>query len=77
MPGMTHEMNGGMQRGGHIMTDSMARIQREHFWFSVVGFGVALSKFIYDGKFWKKPFVRFIWPALISLLGILLILYRE
>lgn len=73
---MTHSMP-GMSHGSHIMTDSMVKVQREHFWFSIVGFGVALFKFLSDGKFWKRSFVPFLWPVCISILGVLLILYME
>jgi hypothetical protein len=74
MRGMTHPMQMG---AGHAdqTVETMIKIKKEHFWFSIVGFGVALFKFIYDGACWKKPFVRFLWPAFISILGLLLIFY--
>ena len=77
MQGMSRMMPGGMERGGHTMSALMLKIKREHLWFSIVGFGVAFAKFLDDGNFWKKPFVPFLWPALISVLGVLLILYTE
>ncbi len=68
MPGMHH---------GHVMTASMLKIQKEHFWFSIVGFGVTIFKFLADGNFWKRAFVPFLWPVCMSVLGVLLILYTE
>ncbi len=67
----------GMHHGGHVMTASMLKIQKEHFWFSIVGFGLAIFKFLSDGKFWKRAFVPFIWPVCMCVLGFLLILYTE
>ena len=78
MPGMTHEMPAkDTGKVGHVMTETMLRIQNQHFWFSMVGFAVALLKFLHDGNFSKKPFVPYLWPSFISLLGLLLILYAE
>jgi hypothetical protein len=75
-----HDMAGsmpGMHHSGHAMTESMRTVQREHFWFSITGFGVVLFKFLADGRFWNKPFLPYLWPACISALGVLLILYHE
>lgn len=70
MPGMDHKTH-------MIMTESMLRVKQEHLWFSIVGFGIILFKFVSDGRYWKKSFVPLLWPACISILGVLLILYRE
>ncbi len=59
------------------MTDTMLKVQQQHFWFSIAGFAVALLKFLYDTDFWKRPFVPFLWPAAMSVLGLLLIVYTE
>jgi hypothetical protein len=79
--GMSHQMQGMMHTlpagAHHMMSETMLRIKKQHFWFSMVGFGVAFFKFLSDGGFWQKPFVRFLWPAFISLLGIFLMLYTE
>lgn len=74
---MAHSMPGMQHHATHVMTESMLKVQRQHLWFSIVGFGVALFKFISDGKFWKRSLFQFLWPACISVLGILLILYSE
>jgi hypothetical protein len=62
---------------GHAMTETMMKIQREHIAFSIAGAGVAVSKFIYDGGFIKNRVLPFIWPACITLLGVMLLLYTE
>ena len=61
----------------HHMTPSMLLVEREHFWFMIVGLGVALFKLISDGKFWHRRFVPYVWPSGMVLLGILLVLYQE
>ncbi len=73
---MTHAMQ-GMQHPGHAMTGSMLTVQREHFWFSMVGFCVVIAKFLSDARVYRRAFAPFVWPVFISLLGVLLILYRE
>src|SRR5262245_5939435 len=75
MAGMSHAAAG--EHGGHVMDETMMKVMNQHFWFSMVGFGIALSKFLYDGKFCRKPFVPFLWPSFMSVLGVLLILYAE
>lgn len=78
MPGMTHGAPASEpQHGGHVMDETMLKVQNQHFWFSIVGFAVALFKFLHDGNFWKKPFVLYLWPGFISVLGFLLIFYSE
>jgi copper resistance protein D len=74
---MVHSMP-GMERNGHMMmTESMAKIKRQHLWFSIVGLSVMLFKFLSDGSYWRRSFVPFLWPVCISILGVLLILYTE
>lgn len=72
-------MGGGMEAmgHGHAMTATMMKIQREHIMFSIAGAGVAISKFLHDAAFWKNRVLPFIWPACISILGIMLLLYTE
>ncbi len=67
----------GMDHSGHTMSGSRHLVQTEHLWFSLTGFAVVLFKFLWDGKLWKPKAAAFLWPACISLLGVLLILYRE
>ena len=61
----------------HRMTPSMLMVEREHFWFMVVGLGVALFKLIADGKLWHRRFIPCVWPSAVVLLGVLLVLYQE
>jgi hypothetical protein len=61
----------------HHMTLSMLMVKREHFWFMIVGLGVALFKLVSDGAFWRRRFIPYVWPSATVLLGILLIAYRE
>jgi len=59
------------------MTPAMMRIEREHFWFMVVGIAIGLFKLLDDAKFWRSSIITQVWPALMIVLGVLLTLYRE
>ena len=61
----------------HHMTPSMMMVEREHFWFMIIGLGVGLFKLISDGKFWRGRFVPYAWPSGMVLLGVMLVFYRE
>lgn len=61
----------------HEMTASMLLVKREHFWFMVVGLGIALFKFLSDAGIKLSRFSSFVWPSGMVLLGALLIFYRE
>jgi hypothetical protein len=61
----------------HSMTPSMLLVKREHFWFMIVGLGVALLKLISDSEFWHRRVMPYAWSSGMMLLGILLVLYRE
>jgi hypothetical protein len=62
----------------HYQMDPVAmRVEREHFWFLVVGVGIALCKFVSDSSLWRRAFVPYLWPSGMVLLGILVLLYRE
>jgi len=61
----------------HQMTPSMLLVEREHFWFMIVGLGVAVFKLVSDGELWRRRFVPYVWPGGMMLLGVLLVLYRE
>lgn len=61
----------------HQMTASMLMVEREHFWFMIVGIGIALFKFISDGKLLRSPLVNHLWPACMMVLGCALVVYRE
>lgn len=73
-PGLTSAVS---HPRGHTMTPAMLLIEREHFWYTLVGLTVALFKFVADGRFWPARPVRYLWPGAMTLLGVLLILYRE
>ena len=60
----------------HVMSGGMIRVEREHFWFTVVGLAVALFKFLSDALK-RRSFVLRLWPGFVTLLGVLLVLYRE
>lgn len=61
----------------HHMTPAMLKVEREHHWFAWVGGAVVLFKFIHDSALWRRPFVAFLWPSCIAVLGILLVFYTE
>jgi hypothetical protein len=69
--------NSPLHGNHHHMTLSMLLVKREHFWFMIVGLGVALFKLVSDGAFWRRRFIPYVWPSAMVLLGILLIVYRE
>ncbi len=69
--------NAPLHGNHHHMTLSMLMVKREHFWFMIVGLGVALFKLVSDGAFWRRRFIPYVWPSAMVLLGILLIAYRE
>lgn len=77
-PPMASMVMGGEHH--HMMTPAMLMVNREHFWFMIVGFAVALFKFISDADLWRGRLVRsatYIWPSAVLALGVLLTLYRE
>jgi len=61
----------------HQMSQAIIRIEQQHLWFVVVGCTIAIFKFLADSRFWKHWSVPYIWQAGISVLGILLVIYRE
>jgi hypothetical protein len=73
-PGLTNTPFPGHH---HHMTPSMLLVEREHFWFMMVGLSVIVFKFVSDGEFWRRRFIPYFWPSGMVLLGILLVLYRE
>jgi len=71
------QMSGGAEHHHHHMTASQMKVEGEHMWFLVVGIGIALFKLLRDSEIWKRPFVPFLWPSLMGVLGLLLIVYTE
>jgi hypothetical protein len=61
----------------HHMSAAMLHVEREHFWFMVVGLGIALFKFLADAEILPSRASAFVWPSGMVLLGILLVLYHE
>jgi hypothetical protein len=61
----------------HVMTASMLLVEREHFWFLIVGLAIALFKFLSDGEFFRSRIVPYMWPTCMLLLGVMLVFYRE
>jgi copper resistance protein D len=70
-----HSHGAGMHGADHL--ERMARIQSEHLSYSLAGIGVALTRTLSEIEtHWRKVFSK-TWPALMIVLGILLMLYRE
>ncbi|MBI4460690.1 MAG: hypothetical protein HY648_11615 [Acidobacteria bacterium] len=65
---------GGMDTEVHA---AMQKIQHQHISFSVVGFGIALTKAMADTGWFPARLIRIIFALLLGLLGGLLITYAE
>ena len=65
------------QLHNHGMNGVEARIQREHLWFAVVGFLVALFKFLYDSARPPARLRKYLWANSVIVLGSLLLIYSE
>ena len=74
-----HEGTDRHNRNGqpHRMTAAMAKVEREHLWFALVGIFVVLFKVILDSTIWRRSFVPFLWPSCVAALGMLLVFYTE
>jgi putative copper resistance protein D len=70
-----HEHQAGMTGPNHM--ELMHRIQSEHVSFAVTGFGIALSKGLAETSFDWRPFFQRLFPALLIVLGALLLVYVE
>lgn len=60
----------------HAM-ETMEHIQRQHRWFASLGFGVALTKGLSETTPKWRQILKNSWPALLIVLGVLLMLYTE
>ena len=70
-----HVHSGDMQ-SPHAM-ETMEHVQRQHRWFASVGLGIALTNLLAERpEKWRRVFKR-VWPALLIVLGVLLMLYTE
>jgi len=70
-----HQHEGGMVGEHHMET--MARIQSEHLSYTISGLGIGLAKGLSEIKTRAAAVFAKIWPALMVILGILLVFYRE
>lgn len=70
-----HEHQGGMMGPNHM--ELMHRIQSEHYSFAVTGLGIALSKGLSETSFEWRAFFERLFPALLIVLGALLLVYVE
>ena len=70
-----HQHRAGMHGANHM--EIMQRIQSEHFSFAISGFGIALSKGLSETRFAWKAFFAQLFPALLMVLGALLMVYVE
>jgi hypothetical protein len=61
----------------HEMSEGMLKVERQHFWFTVVGLAVALFKFVSDGGLWRRSLVLHLWSGCVTFLGVLLVFYTE
>ena len=60
----------------HIMTGTMLKIEQQHMWFAILGFCIALLKYLDD----RRPsgnITRYPWAHCMIALGVLLVLYAE
>jgi hypothetical protein len=70
-----HAHSGDMQ-APHAM-ETMETIQRQHRWFATAGLGVAVSYGLAETpQRWQHAFAK-VWPALLIVLGVLLVGYTE
>jgi len=63
-------------RHDHLKDGAMLKIQRQHMWFAIIGFCVALFKYLDDMRPSAK-IARYPWAQCIIALGVLLVLYVE
>lgn len=70
-----HKHDAGMHGADHIAT--MTRIQSEHVGYAITGVAIGLSKAFSETRFSWQPFFQRLWPALIMVLGALLMTYVE
>lgn len=70
-----HEHSGNMQ-APHAM-ETMEHIQAQHRWFATTGLGIAVTNGLAETpQKWQQLFKK-IWPALLIVLGVLLMQYTE
>ncbi len=67
----------GHQGGSHDQHTEHEKVRIQHLYFSLTGFAIALTKLLYDGRFWKTGLASAAWPSLLCVLGALLVFYGE
>jgi putative copper resistance protein D len=70
-----HMHDAGMHGADHM--EVMARIQSEHAGYAIAGVGIGLSKAFSETRSSWQPFFQRLWPALMMVLGALLMTYVE
>ena len=70
-----HMHDGGMHGANHM--EVMERIQSEHAGYAMAGVGIGLSKAFSETHSSWQPFFQRLWPALMMVLGALLMTYVE
>lgn len=58
-------------------SEVMARIQSEHMSYAIAGFGIGLAKGLSETRSYWQPLFQRLWPALMMVLGALLMTYIE
>lgn len=73
---LAFHVHGGNMRAPHAM-ETMEHIQKQHRWFALSGFGIALTNGLAETRSkWQQVFKK-TWPTLLIVLGILLMHYTE
>jgi hypothetical protein len=70
-----HEHGGDMSAPNAMAV--MDHIQAQHRWFAAAGFGIAISKGLAEIPQKWQPIFNKAWPALLAVLGVLLLFYTE
>ena len=70
-----HQHEGGMHGANHM--ELMARIQSEHLSYAVTGVGIGLAKALAEVDTGIRGIFQKTWPLLMTVLGVLLMFYRE
>lgn len=65
------------QHHDHHLAGSAAKVQKQHAWFAVAGFLIALFKFLYDAARPPARVRQYLWASSMIFLGLLLLLYTE
>jgi hypothetical protein len=73
MGDMSHATDAGMQQ----MVASMETVLREHMWFSILGFGMAVSRLLGDAKILKGRWGTCLWTVFVIALGVYMTRYVE